>query len=368
MTSQGDIMKLLTLVSFLVLGSFQAQATTTLVKTENILETDEVIWSFDFLPDARILFTEREGNLKLFDPKTKKISSVTGLPKIHVSGQGGLLDVIIDSEFLKNQTIYLTYAKKLESGSTTALFKAQLKGNKLVAGKDIFVAKTDSSRSIHYGSRVRETKDGYLFLSVGDRGKRHEAQKLGNHHGKILKITKEGKAAPNNPFLKNKDALDEIWSYGHRNPQGMDYDIETDTLYINEHGPRGGDEINKVIAGKNYGWPVITYGKEYWGPSIGEGTSKKGMEQPLYHFTPSIAPSGLVHYSGRMFPEWKENFFSGALKLTHLNRLYKKDGKWKEDRIPQIADLEERIRSLKEYVNGSIYFSTDSGKIIKITK
>jgi glucose/arabinose dehydrogenase len=361
-------MKFFWIFSLIFVFCSPIHAETKLIKTEKILETEEVIWAFDFLPDASILFTEREGNLKIYNPKTKKTIKVSGLPEIHVSGQGGLLDVIIDSNFLKNETIYLSYSKKVNSGSTTALYKARLANNKLLDGKDIFVAKTDSSRSIHYGSRVRETKDGYLFLSVGDRGKRHEAQKLDNHHGKILRLTKDGKPAPNNPFLNNKKALDEIWSYGHRNPQGMDYDPKSDILYINEHGPRGGDEINKVVAGKNYGWPVITYGKEYWGPSIGEGSQKKGMEQPLYHFTPSIAPSGLIYYSGRMFPEWKENFFSGALKLTHLNRLYKKNSQWTEDRIPQIADLEERIRSVKEYVDGSIYFSTDSGKIIKITK
>lgn len=336
-------------------------------KLQKIMDDQGVIWAFEFLDSDRILFTERSGNLKLFNNKTKKVTKITGLPKIHVSGQGGLLDVIADSQFLKNKVIYLTYSLKQESGSTTAVFKAELEKNKLKDGKTIFVATTESSRSIHYGSRIRESKDGFLFLSVGDRGKRHQSQKLSNHHGKILRITKDGKAAPGNPFIKTKGALPEIWSYGHRNPQGMDYIKSKDELWVNEHGPRGGDEINLSIPGKNYGWPIITYGKEYWGPSIGDGTHKKGMEQPLYQFTPSIAPSGLVLYSGKLIPEWKGNFISGALKLAHLNRVYKSGNQWKEDRPTKIEEMSERIRSVKEDTDGAIFFSTDSGKLFRLS-
>lgn len=351
-------------ITLFSLNSFSAES----FKLQKIVDDQNIIWGFDFLKSGDILFTERSGKLKLFKSDTSKIIEIKGLPKIHFSGQGGLLDVILDSSFETNSIIFLTYSYKQKSGSTTAVYRASLSGNKLINGKTIFTATTNSTKSIHYGSRIRESKNGFLFVSIGDRGKRHEAQKLDNHHGKILRITKEGKPAPGNPFIDKKEALPEIWTYGHRNPQGMHYDSITDNLWVNEHGPRGGDEINLVTRAKNYGWPVITYGKEYWGPSIGEGFTKEGMEQPLYYFVPSIAPSGLIRYSGKMFSSWKQNFFSGALKLTHLNRVFNEKGKYKEERNEKISQLGERIRSVKEHTDGSIFFSTDSGKILRLAK
>ncbi|MFK8139078.1 MAG: PQQ-dependent sugar dehydrogenase [Bdellovibrionales bacterium] len=337
-------------------------------KVEMAFESDlDVIWAFEFMENDQFLLTTRDGKLMLADRKTNSTKPINGLPKIHVSGQGGLLDVIKDRDFKNNKFIYLTYSKKTKSGSTTALFRAKLVGQSLIEGKDIFVAKTNSSTSRHYGSRVRQDKNGNLFMSIGDRGKRHDSQKLSNHQGTIVRIDREGKALPDNPFVKDSSALPEIYSYGHRNPQGMDYSESEDQIYVNEHGPRGGDEINKIMAGKNYGWPVITYGKEYWGPSIGEGKKKSGMEQPLFYFVPSIAPSGLVYYQSDLHPEWRKSFFSGALVLEHLNRVYF-DGKsksYKEDRSKEIANMELRVRSVKVNRKGELYFSSDEGDIYR---
>ncbi|MAF90650.1 MAG: dehydrogenase [Bdellovibrionaceae bacterium] len=350
------------LITLFVCSSAFAQSN---LKLEKFKLSDGIIWAAAFLPDGKILFTERAAKLKIYDPSSKTSKEVSGLPKIYVSGQAGLLDLIIDSDFKKNNTIYFSYSKETaEDQYTTAVYSAKLKQQKLVEGKDIFVAKTDSGKSHHFGSRIRETKDGYLFLSVGDRGKRDEAQSLKNHHGKILRITKDGKAAPNNPFIKDKNALPEIYSYGHRNPQGMDYDSASDELWINEHGPRGGDEINKVEPGKNYGWPVITYGKEYWGPSIGD-THKEGMEQPVYYYVPSIATSGLVKYRGNKFKAWKGNFFSGALKGQHLNRAYydQRKKKYADEKLAATLELDQRIRSVIHTPDNEMAFTTDNGNL-----
>ena len=331
-------------------------------KSEIIIEEQGIIWAFVFLPDGNILFTEREGRLKHLDMETKKVREISEIPKVVATGQGGLLDIHID----KNLQVFLTYSTRdKEAGLTTAVYSAQWKDMKLVDGKTIFIATTKrNNEGRHFGSRIEESSNGNLFITIGDRGERKYAQDLNTHQGKVLRITKEGEAVEDNPFIKRKNVLPEIYSYGHRNSQGIFYDSSSNELWINEHGPRGGDEINLIEPGKNYGWPVITYGREYSGPSIGEGTEKEGMEQPLYHFTPSIAPSGLFIYSGKMFKDWKESFFSGALKLTHLNRLYKKDGRWKEERIDIFGN--ERIRSIKEGSDGSIFVGTDSGKIIRI--
>ncbi|MEC9282929.1 MAG: PQQ-dependent sugar dehydrogenase [Bdellovibrionota bacterium] len=350
------------LLSFIICSSAFAQSN---LKLEKIKLSDGIIWAAAFLPDGKILFTERGAKLKVYDPTNKSTKEILGLPKVYVSGQGGLLDLIIDSNFKNNNKIYFTYSKETaEDLYTTAVYSAKFDGSKLIEGKDILIAKTDSGKSHHFGSRIRETKEGLLFVSVGDRGKRDEAQSLKNHHGKILRITKKGKPAPFNPFQKTKGALPEIYSYGHRNPQGMDYDASTNELWINEHGPRGGDEINKVEAGKNYGWPVITYGKEYWGPSIGD-THKKGMEQPIYYYVPSIATSGLVKYRGSKFKSWKGNFFSGALKAQHLNRVYfdQRQKKYKDEKIKITLDLEQRVRSVIHSPEKEIAFTTDEGNL-----
>tara|TARA_Y100001954_G_scaffold237426_1_gene301037 strand:+ start:6190 stop:7338 length:1149 start_codon:yes stop_codon:yes gene_type:complete len=342
-------------------------------KVEVVLEGIGVPWGFDFLPDGGILFSERSGGIKVFNAKTNKVDSIKGVPEVVASGQGGMLDVLIHPEFKNNKTFFFSYSKKVEDkflkegGYTTVVARATLnkQNNALTSLKDIFIARPFNTNTHHYGSRIVMDKKGYLFISVGDRGNRHEAQSLKAHMGKVIRIHQDGRVPKDNPFFKTKGALKEIWSFGHRNAQGLAFDPISGDLYEQEHGPRGGDEINKIQKGVNYGWPVITYGKEYWGPSIGEGTKKQGMKQPLKYWVPSIAPCGLAFYSGSKFPDWKGSLFSGALRGKHLNRLTVKDGKVvSEERL--LGELGFRVRNVKQGPSGLLYLSVDQGKILRI--
>lgn len=332
-------------------------------KLETLTSKQGVIWGFDFLSDTEIIFTEREGHLKILNIETKKITPITGLPKISQRGQGGLLDILLDPDFKTNQKIYLSYAVEAGDGHTTRVSSFELKNNKLVNPKELFQAMPPTTNGEHFGSRLQIDENGFLFISIGDRGERKLAQDLNTHMGKIIRIKTDGSIPKDNPFFGKKNSKPEIWSYGHRNPQGLFYDRETKKLWNNEHGPRGGDEINLVEKGKNYGWPVITYGKEYWGPSIGE-KQKSGMEQPIYQYTPSIAPSALILYKGKHFPKWKDSFLSSALAITQVNRLYKDGNTYKEESL--LKDLGKRIRNIKEDKNGYLYISTDSGEIYRL--
>ena len=290
-------------------------------KVEVIAEGLGVPWGMLFLDKKNLLLTEREGFIKKIYIPTGKITQITGAPVVYAKGQGGLLDLILHPEFKKTQWIYLTYSIEKKGKQSTALARGVLKGNKITGLKVLFTAEPFQSSSIHFGSRLAFDDKGFLFMTVGDRGKKKEAQNLGSHLGKFLRLNDEGKAALDNPFIKITAAKPEIWSFGHRNPQGLFIHPETKQLWLQEHGPKGGDEINLIKKGGNYGWPVITYGRSYMSFKIGEGTHKKGMEQPIKYFTPSIAPCGLLIYSGKKFPKWKGDFFSGSLVLTHLNKL-----------------------------------------------
>ena len=331
------------------------------LKVNEIFSGDEVIWGFDFLDKERILFSEREGALWLYNQKSKKRLKVTGLPIIKSYGQGGLLDVLIEK--VKDKVfVYLTYSKPIGDNITTALAKAQLSGNKLINLKDLFIAKTDSDKRVHFGSRIVLT-DNKIFLTVGDRGKRQESQNTENHHGTVVRLNRDGSIPKDNPL---KSGLKSIWSYGHRNPQGLAMDPFTKELWSVEFGPRGGDEINHIKPGVNYGWPVITYGSEFWGPSIGTKT-KEGMEQPVKYYTPSISPSGMTFYKGETFRKWQGNMLIAALGSQFIMRVTLKENKFvSEERM--LIDINERIRQVRVRDNGLIYFSTDSGKIYEISK
>ena len=333
------------------------------MKPEVMLQREDVIWGFDFLSDGRIIFTERGGVLAVYDPAKRETKVVSGAPEVRVRGQGGLLDVAVHP---KTGEIYLSYSEKVGSGeATTALGKGELKDGRLVGFKKIFSAATANDNTIHFGSRIL-FKDGFIYLSVGDRDKRKLAQDLNQHTGKILRLKEDGTAADGNPFAGRAGAKPEIWSYGHRNPQGMAFHPVTGELWEVEFGPRGGDELNLIKPGLNYGWPVITYGKEYWGPSIGEGKSKTGMEQPVAHWVPSISPSGMAIYDGDKFPEWKGNFFLACLASTHIRRLVVDAGK--------VTSQEEllkgfgRFRHVRQGPDGYLYFSTDDGKLGRVVK
>ena len=322
-------------------------------------------WGMTFISDTQLLITEREGKVKLLDVRTNEVSSIKGAPAVRAKSQGGLLDVAVPVDFSPGDWIYFTFVRDDDFGDgVTVLARAKLVSNKLVQWQDLLQTRSATSSGQHFGSRIAFDDQGYVYFGVGDRGDRPNAQDLTNHAGTVMRLHTNGKVPQDNPFIQRKDALPAIWSYGHRNPQGMAYDTMHKRLWLIEHGPRGGDEINLVLPGRNYGWPIISYGKEYWGPfAVGEGTHREGMEQPVKQYTPSIAPGSLLFYSGDAFPAWRGNLFSGALKLRHLNRVtLNKEGKAiGEERL--LAELNERIRSLAEAPNGWLYFATDSGKI-----
>lgn len=343
-------------------------------EVEVLAEDQGVIWAMDFIDDHHMLFTERKGQFKILNIQNKNIYSVSGSPQVYERGQGGLMDIALHPDFSNNKKVYFTYSKEIGSKQTTALAQgifAGIKEKKIKLVKDIFLVKPFASASIHFGSRLVFDKDGFLFMAMGDRHQRHKAQSLNTHLGKVLRLTDEGKAPRDNPFYKNRNnktdpTLPEVWSFGHRNPQGLYIHPETGELWEQEHGPRGGDEINLVKKGLNYGWPIITYGREYWGPRIGEGFVKAGLEQPVKYYVPSIAPCGLLIYSGKKFKQWKGHFFSGALVLEHLNRLKinQKNIAIEEERL--LSSLGLRVRDVIEGPQGFIYISTDDGKILRL--
>ncbi len=326
-------------------------------------------WSLAFLPDGRMLVTERPGRLRYVTMNGEVSDPIAGLPAIYAKGQGGLLDVALDPEFSANSTIYLSYAEPGDGDQNgTAVARAKLDGARLTDLKVIFRQQPKVASTHHFGSRLVFGRDGNLFVTLGERNsERDSAQDPGTHLGKIVRITKDGAVPPDNPFVGRDGALPEIWSLGHRNVQGATLDPATGRLWAVEHGPRGGDEINLPEAGRNYGWPVITYGTEYSGPAIGEGTAKPGLEQPLYYWVPSIATSGMTFYTSDVYPAWKGNLFVGALAAQLVARLeIGADGKVKsEQRIP----VGERVRDVRQGPDGALYLLTDedAGRLLRLT-
>jgi glucose/arabinose dehydrogenase len=342
------------------------------IRVEQLFNELGVPWGMAFISPQRMLITERNGQAKLLDLQTRSVNALQGLPKIATKGQGGLLDVVVGPNYQSDGWIYFTYSKPANKEAATALARARLDNLRLVDWQDLLVTDSATSSGNHFGSRIAFDRQGHVFFGVGDRGDRHEAQNLGNHQGTIMRLNLDGSVPADNPYVRDvsgrdASARDEVWSYGHRNPQGMAYDPQHQRLWSIEHGPRGGDEINRVLPGRNYGWPVISHGKEYWGPvSIGEGTSKAGMEAPYKVYIPSIAPGSLMLYRGDAFPEWQGSLFAGALKLRHLNRISLSNQGEATGEQRLLEDLDERIRAVIEGPEGWIYFSTDSGRILRI--
>lgn len=328
-----------------------------------------VPWGMTFIEEGKILFTQREGKAGILSVNTKKVIKLKGVPKVWNRGQGGLLDVALSPHFKDEGWIYFTYVKDVGSKGATTLARAKVDRDRLREWQELIVTNSATSDNIHFGSRIAFDESGHLFFTVGDRGTRKNAQDLSNHAGAVLRLNPDGSVPRDNPFVGNIKALDEIYSYGHRNPQGISYDKSTKRLWVIEHGPRGGDEINLVKKGLNYGWPVISYGKEYWNPflAVGEGTHKKGMMQPKKVYTPSIAPGSLMIYHGNLFPQWKDKLFAGALVLQHINivGIDKNGNLVSEERI--LEKLERRIRAITQDDKGYIYFSTDSGEIFRLS-
>lgn len=331
---------------------------------EKIASNLGVVWGMTFIEDNKLLFTVKSGKIGILDIKTKKVKYFSNTPKIVSLGQGGLLDVQKSPNFSKDNQLFFTYVKEIKGSSTTVLASAKLQNNALINWKYLFISQSFSDTTRHFGSRIAFDEKGHIFFSIGDRGVRENSQDLSNHAGTIIRLNLDGSIPFDNPFINKKDALPQIYSYGHRNPQGLFYDKKNKKLFSSEHGPRGGDEINIIEKGKNYGWPIISYGKEYWNNfPVGESTFKEGMQQPIKYYVPSIAPSSLIVYDGEMFKNWKGNLFLGALKLKHLNRIVlNKDNKViKEERL--LENLEERIRNVIQSSTGVLYISTDSGNI-----
>mgnify|MGYP000563157439 CR=1 FL=1 len=336
-------------------------------RVELVAEGFNIPWAMVFLNDNQLLISERKGTLKLLDLVDRKTHHIGGVPPVFAEGQGGLLDIALAPNHSKTGWIYFTYSKPIEKRGVTALARAKLGEGMLFDWQELLVTKSSTSTSRHFGSRIAFDHKGHLFFTVGDRGERPNGQDLLTHAGSVIRLNMDGSIPENNPFIKQEGALPEIWSYGHRNPQGLSYDFKNKRLWSIEHGPRGGDEINLILAGKNYGWPVISYGKEYWGPvSVGEATSKDGMEQPVKYYVPSIAPGSLLLYSGSAFPAWQGDLFAGALKLQHLNRIELSSTGQAVGEERLLMSLNERIRSLAQSPEGWIYLSTDSGKIIRL--
>jgi aldose sugar dehydrogenase len=328
-------------------------------------------WALAFLPDGRMLVTERPGRLRIVSRDGKLSPALAGVPKVFASGQGGLHDVIIDRDYARNQTIYFCYAEPMGAGARTALARARLVDEGAPRLEDvavIFHQDGPLSSGNHFGCRIVQMPDNNLFLALGEHfTTRDQAQNLANHLGKIVRIRPDGSVPPDNPFVGRPGAKPEIWSYGHRNPQGAAINPASGKYWEHEHGPRGGDEINIPQAGKNYGWPVIGYGIDYSGAKIHESTHKQGMEQPIYQWTPSIAPSGMAFYTGALFPAWKGNLFVGGLVSEILVRLALDGEKvTKEERL--LRDMGERIRDVRDGPDGALWLLTDNpaGRILRL--
>jgi len=328
-------------------------------------------WGLRFLPDRRMIVTERVGKLTLLSPDGGKAVSVAGVPKVVLSNQAGLFDVELDPAFAKNNLIYLSYFEPRDGGDGLSVARARLVDGpapRLEDVKVIFRTKPTKGPAINMGGRLLFAADGTLLLTVGDRfTERDAAQSLEADTGKILRIRVDGSIPDDNPFVGRKDARGEIWSLGHRNPQGLTLRPSDGALWEIEHGAKGGDEINRILKGHNYGWPVITYGVDYSGAKIGIGTQKAGLDQPVYYWDPSIAPSGMAFYSGALFPQWRGNLFVGALKYKDVRRLVLKgDRIVGEERL--LAGLNERIRDIRQGPDGALYILTDNeaGRVLKL--
>jgi len=329
-------------------------------------------WALAFLPDGRMLVTERPGRMRIVTRGGKLSPPLAGVPKVFASGQGGLLDVVLDRDFGQNQTVYFSFAEPFEGGGRTAVARARLDAGNTPALNDVKVIYRQhgpASRGNHFGGRIVHSNTGYLFVSNGEHfSDRDMAQTLDNDLGKIVRIAPDGTAPKDNPFVNKAGARPEIWSYGHRNPQGLAMNPADGTLWEQEHGAMGGDEINIIAPGRNYGWPQVSYGVNYDGSKVGAGKAQgPGFTDPVWHWTPSIAPSGMTFYTGDLFPAWQGSLFNGALKFQLLSRLDIKDGRVvREERLLQ--GLNERIRDVRQGPDGALYLLTDNnaGRVLRV--
>jgi len=364
---------LLVLLSTVSIGSLMGSSSST-IQPVVVVDHLEHPWGFAFLPDGDILITERPGRLRRVHNGVLSPKAISGLPKIKAGGQGGLLDVVLHPDYANNGWLYLSYVAAGKGGRGTEVLRAKLAGDRLVQVETIFRLQPKSSTKHHFGSRLIFDRQGYLYITLGDRGGRPRAQRLSDHAGSIIRLHDDGRIPQDNPFVGQSNLQPnikaEIYSYGHRNAQGGAMHPQTGAIWIHEHGPQGGDELNIIQPGANYGWPVITYGVNYGtGTSIGEGSAKEGMEQPLYYWVPSIAPSGMAFYSGDKFPEWQGDLFVGSLKFRLLVRLTLEGNQVvAEERL--LKEELGRIRDIRNGPDGYLYLLTDAenGKLIRLER
>lgn len=325
-------------------------------------------WSLTFMPDGSMLIVELAGNIRLVRNGALSPDPISGAPDVYFESQGGLFDVLLDPDFAENRLVYLSYAHGTPGENRTRVARAHFDGTSLSELEVIFDAVPTKDTPVHYGGRMLFLPDGSLLVTIGDGfDYREMAQKLDADFGKIIRINRDGSVPDDNPFKGREGARPEVWTYGHRNMQGILFDEATGRVYGHEHGPQGGDEINIIEAGKNYGWPVITYGLDYSGARISPYTEYAGMEQPLLHWTPSIAPAGFTLYRGSVFPEWEGDLFVGALAAKHLRRIDMEDGK-PVGQEELFVDLGHRIREVRTGPDGYLYIVTDgeNGSVLRV--
>jgi len=330
-------------------------------------------WGIVVLPDGRLLITEKGGTMRIATTQGELSAPITGLPAVNASAQGGLLGLSIDPEFSSNRMVYWSFSENTGNGNLTAIAKGKLSSDeKQIENATVIYRATPAYKgTLHYGGRILVDKSGNLVISTGERSDletRPQAQYLNSSLGKVIRITKEGKAADGNPFIGKSDARPEIYSYGHRNVQGLAFNPATGDLWENEFGPRGGDELNLIQPGKNYGWPLITYGIEYSGGKVGPGNTKQdGLEQPVYYWDPVVSPSGMTFYSSDSMPEWKNNLFIAGLSSMHIARLVIRDNKVVgEERL--LSGENQRFRDVTQGKDGALYAVTDGGRLYRIAK
>lgn len=333
-------------------------------RVETVLEGIDVPWGLAFLPDGSMLVTQRSGELFILRSGSNEHDAISGVPEVYTRGQGGLLDVELHPDYEENGWIYLSYSYPDDDGGHTAIMRARLDGNALTDQEVLFKGEPPTTGRVHFGSRIRFDSNRYMYFSIGDRGEMENAQDLTNHSGKIFRLHDDGRIPADNPFVDDPNARPEIFTYGNRNAQGMAVHPDTDEVWTHEHGPRGGDELNIMRAGNNYGWPEITFGINYNGTIITEDTARAGMEQPVHYWTPSIAPSGMVFVTGDRYPEWKGNIMVGALAHQHLHRVVL-DGN-EVVHTERILEQIGRVREVKMGADGYLYLGVEGTGIVRL--
>lgn len=359
-------MKKMLKVCLLVFLASSAYATE--YKIETLVDGLSYPWAMAFLPDGDMLVTERSGQLRRISDGKLQAEPIANIPALYVAGQGGLLDIILDPGFETNHRVFISFSIGTKSANATRVISARLEGNKLEDISTIFTASPGKDTPHHFGARLALMPDQTLLITVGEGfDYREQAQFLDNHFGKLIRINKDGSVPSDNPFIGLEGVLPEIWSYGHRNAQGLLISADG-TVWLHEHGPRGGDELNRILPGKNYGWPAITHGVDYSGAYVSPYVEAEGMEQPVTYWVPSIAPAGFCEYTGNQFPDWQGNLFVAALAEKSVHRLVMENGKVKSQQT-LFTELEQRIREVRAGPDGFLYLLTDSdeGKILRVS-